>query len=62
MKSNLTKGKNNMQYKEENKTNKNCPKCSSQLHNETVKEIDYPYVCLKCDENFYNFEVNERGQ
>jgi len=54
-----TKGKNKMQYKEENKTNKNCPKCSSKLYEETVKEIDYPYVCLKCDENFYNFEINE---
>ena len=54
-----TKGKNNMQYKEENKTDKNCPKCSSKLYEETVKEIDYPYVCLNCDENFYNFEINE---
>ena len=56
---NYNKGKNKMQYKKENKTNKNCPKCSSKLYEETVKEIDYPYVCLKCDENFYNFEINE---
>ena len=47
-----------MQYKEENKTNKKCPKCSSKLYEETVEEIDYPYVCLNCDENFYNFEIN----
>jgi len=48
-----------MQYKKENKTNKNCPKCSSKLYNEIVKDIDYPYVCLKCNENFYNFEIIE---
>ena len=41
------------------KTNKKCPKCSSKLYEETVEEIDYPYVCLNCDENFYNFEINE---
>ena len=31
-----------------------CPKCSGKLEKE--KEIDYPYVCLNCDENFYEFE------
>ena len=27
--------------------------------NPIIKEIDYPYVCLNCDENFYNFEITE---
>ena len=44
-------------YKEKDKTNKDCPKCSSKLYNEIIKEIDYPYVCLECDENFYNIEI-----
>jgi len=39
------------------KTNKDCPKCNSKLYNETIKVIDYPYVCLDCDENFYNIEI-----
>jgi hypothetical protein len=38
-------------------TNKICPNCSSYLHEETIKEIDYPLVCYECDENFYNFEA-----
>lgn len=46
------------QYKKEDITNKICPKCSSFLYNETVEDIDYPLVCLKCDENFYNIEVD----
>ena len=45
------------QYKKEDMTNKQCPNCSSYLYNETIKEIDYPLVCLECDENFYNMEV-----
>jgi len=48
-----------MKYKKKDITNKNCPKCSSKLYNEIIKEIDYPYVCLNCDENFYNFEITE---
>jgi len=48
-----------MKYKQEDITNKNCPKCLSKLYNEIIKEIDYPYVCLNCDENFYNFEITE---
>jgi len=45
------------EYKKEDMTNKQCPNCSSYLYNETIKEIDYPLVCLECDENFYNIEV-----
>jgi len=36
-------------------TGKFCPKCLGKL--EVEKEIDYPYVCLECDENFYEFET-----
>ena len=25
--------------------------------NEKIKNADYPYVCLWCDENFYNIEL-----
>ena len=32
-----------------------CPKCYSELEKE--KELDYPYVCKDCDENFYEFET-----
>ena len=39
------------------KETKLCPKCVSELKKETEKEIDYPLVCLKCDENFYEFEA-----
>jgi len=46
-------------YKKKDKTEKDCPKCSSKLYNEIIKEIDYPYICLNCDENFYNFEIKE---
>ena len=48
-----------IEYKEKDKTNKDCPKCNSKLYNEIIKEIDYPYVCLECDENFYNIEIGE---
>ena len=37
------------------KETKLCPKCDNELKKE--KEIDYPLVCLKCDENFYEFEA-----
>ena len=36
---------------------KYCPKCDSKLEVEKEKEIDYPYVCRDCDENFYEFET-----
>ena len=52
--------KQTIEYKEKDKTDKDCPKCSSKLYNEIIKEIDYPYVCLECNENFYNIETIER--
>lgn len=36
-------------------TDKRCPKCSNFLHRSDVE--GYPYVCLECDENFYEIEV-----
>ena len=47
-------------YKLESVTNKPCPNCNELLFNE-FKDIDYPYVCLYCDENFYNIELRENG-
>ena len=35
----------------------NCPKCNEIVIKETNKDIDYPYVCLDCDENFYTIEL-----
>ena len=35
-----------------------CPDCYNELEEETCEDIDYPFVCLECDENFYNFETN----
>ena len=43
---------------EENKKNR-CPKCDEIAIEETCKDIDYPYVCLSCDENFYEIELND---
>jgi len=48
----------NSNYKLKNIVNKNCPKCRELLFNE-VNNIDYPYVCLYCDENFYNIELSK---
>ena len=42
----------------EEKIQKLCPKCYNELEKETCEDIDYPFVCLECDENFYNFETN----
>tara|TARA_R100000541_G_scaffold42454_4_gene49789 strand:- start:1262 stop:1405 length:144 start_codon:yes stop_codon:yes gene_type:complete len=39
------------------KKEKYCPKCDSKLEVEKEKEINYPYVCKDCDENFYEFEI-----
>lgn len=36
-------------------TNKKCFRCGSQLLVSDLKE--YKYLCLCCDENFYEFEV-----
>ena len=34
-----------------------CPNCYNELEKEKEKELDYPYVCRNCDENFYEFEA-----
>ena len=36
-----------------------CPRCGNRLKVETNKNLkkEYPYVCRKCDENFYAVEV-----
>ena len=44
------------------KQEKYCPKCDGKLETEKEKEIDYPYVCKSCDENFYEFETIEFEQ
>ena len=48
------------------KTNKTeeryCPRCDGKLEIEKEKELDYPYVCWECDENFYEFETRETGK
>lgn len=36
-------------------TNVRCPKCSELLYISDV--VGYPYVCLNCDENFYECEI-----
>ena len=41
----------------DNKQENYCPKCDGKLEAEKEKEIDYPYVCYECDENFYEFET-----
>ena len=41
------------------KTNKKCKRCGEYVYKEIHEEIDYPYVCLYCDENMYEFEVEE---
>lgn len=33
-----------------------CPKCGQPLYIEHHSEIDYPYFCPECDENFYSTE------
>jgi len=35
----------------------NCPKCNKIVIKETDNTINYPYVCLDCDENFYDIEL-----
>ena len=34
-----------------------CPRCNNPLYVEHHREIDYPYFCPECQENFYNIEV-----
>ena len=38
-------------------TNKKCFKCGKQLLKSDLR--DYKYLCLYCDENFYEFETLE---
>jgi len=53
------KGKTmNKEYKSEHMLkDKLCHNCLSNLYVEIHKDIDYPYVCLTCDENMYEFET-----
>lgn len=51
---NAEKNKLIAEFKPEEKL---CPKCLREVEEEKDKEIDYPYVCLDCDENFYQFEI-----
>jgi len=46
------------EYKEY-KTRKKCKRCGSFVYEEVHKEMDYPYMCFRCDENMYHFEVEE---
>lgn len=41
-------------------SDRRCPKCGNVLYHEKLACTDtgYPYVCFKCDENFYRFETN----
>ena len=36
-----------------------CPKCGAPLYPETDLDIDYRFVCHRCDENFYEFESHK---
>ena len=36
-----------------------CKRCENFVFEEVHKEIDYPYVCLNCNENMYGFEVEK---
>jgi hypothetical protein len=48
----------NTEYKQEHIVkDKRCHNCLSLLHKEINEDIDYPYVCLTCDENMYEFET-----
>ena len=37
------------------KTDKRCPRCNAQLYLSDLP--DYEYVCVECEENFYDMEV-----
>lgn len=48
----------NKEYKSEHIVkDKKCHNCFSNVYVEIHKDIDYPYVCLTCDENMYDFET-----
>ena len=38
------------------RTDKKCPKCETKLYVEKYLD-EYPYICIKCDENFYSVEA-----
>lgn len=42
-------------FYEDYKTEKVCPRCGNTLYRE--RELDYPYICIECDENFNESEV-----
>ena len=37
----------------------NCKVCGAKVLDETDPTIDYPFYCLNCDENYYEFEVTQ---
>ena len=39
------------------KTDAKCPKCGQPLYYSDL--MDYEYVCVQCDENFYSIECEE---
>ena len=42
------------------RTHKYCPKCKTQLRRATKwweKDAGYQFLCNKCDENYFRFEV-----
>lgn len=42
------------------RTHKYCPKCRTQLRRATKwweKDAGYKFLCNKCDENYFRFEV-----
>lgn len=40
-----------------NKTIYKCKNCGKDLYKEVLKEINYPLICLNCNENMYKFEA-----
>lgn len=46
-----------MKEKQNSRQIPRCPKCNMELHPENGIDIDYPYFCESCDENFYTIEV-----
>jgi hypothetical protein len=46
-----------------NLSNKFCKRCLSIVYHEkhgVITNNEYPYYCVECDENMYNFEVNTK--
>ena len=38
-------------------SSQDCPRCGNTLYIEHHKDIDYPYYCPHCQENFYQMEI-----